>query len=250
MRGRRFLWFGGVAAGLFVLMISIARPQELVADLSSHLIAINTGFTGTSVVLFGSLDGPGDVAVVVKGPESDAVVRRKSRVAGIWVNTRSMTFEQVPRFYTVATSRPLNLFVAPPVLARHEIGLDYIRLVPSGDRADEDVTAFRRALVRNKQEEGLYGLSTGEVTFLGERLFRTNVHFPANVPTGLYTVSVFLVRDGDVVTAQTTPLAVSKVGFSATVYEFAQRESVYYGIIAVIGAVAAGWAAGVIFRKT
>jgi hypothetical protein len=31
-----------------------ARAQALVADLTSHLVAITTGFTGTSVVLFGA----------------------------------------------------------------------------------------------------------------------------------------------------------------------------------------------------
>lgn len=44
--------------------------QQLVADLSSHLIAITTGFTGTEVVLFGTTDGAGDVAIVVTGPRS------------------------------------------------------------------------------------------------------------------------------------------------------------------------------------
>ena len=69
------------------------------------------------------------------------------------------------------------------------------------------------------------------------------------MPTGAYTVSVFLIRDGDVVSAQTTPLTVSKVGFSAEIFEFAVRQSTLYGISAIIFAVAAGWLAGAIFRK-
>ncbi|HEV3177595.1 MAG TPA: TIGR02186 family protein, partial [Stellaceae bacterium] len=48
-----------------------ARAQALVADLTNHLVAITTGFTGTSVVLFGATDGNGDVIVVVRGPERD-----------------------------------------------------------------------------------------------------------------------------------------------------------------------------------
>ena len=46
-----------------------ARAEGLVADLTSHLIAITTGFTGASVVLFGATDGPGNVIVAVRGPE-------------------------------------------------------------------------------------------------------------------------------------------------------------------------------------
>jgi uncharacterized protein (TIGR02186 family) len=228
-----------------------AWAQSLVADLSNHLIAINTGFIGTEVVLFGATDGPGDVAVVVQGPPTEVMVRRKARVAGIWINAASMEFQQVPSFYSVATNRPLEQIIGDAVLARHEIGLGHLRLAPlSPGRASPDrIREFREALIRNKQEEGLYGKSLGQVAFLGERLFRTNVYFPANVPTGAYTVSVFLIRDGDVVSAQTTPLAVSKVGFSAEIFEFAMRQSTFYGISAIIFAVAAGWLAGAIFRK-
>lgn len=249
------------AAGLILLAAAVfctaalfrasapLRAQELVADLSSHLIAITTGFTGTDVVLFGAVDGPGDVAVVVQGPQGETVVRRKSRVAGIWLNTDSLGFAEVPGYYTVATTRPLAELAGEAVLSRHEIGVDHLRLVPEEDVAPEELGAFRAALIRNKQEQGLYGAGTDQVAFLGGRLFRTTIYFPANVPTGAYTVGVFLIRDGEVVSAQITPLAVSKVGLSADVSEFATRQSALYGVFALVFAIAAGWLASVIFRK-
>ena len=246
-RARLFGFLAGLAVALAVVLP--LRAQQLVADLSSHLIAITTGFTGTDVVLFGAVDGPGDVAVVVQGPESEAVVRRKERVAGIWVNTDSLDFTRVPSYYGVATTRPLDLFVDASVLARHEIGLDHLRLMPESPVSPDELADFRAALIRNKQEQGLYATSVGRVAFLGEQLFRTTIHFPANVPTGAYTVGVFLIRDADVVSAQITPLAVSKVGFSADVFEFASRQSALYGVFAILFAVAAGWLAGAIFRK-
>ena len=249
--------FVAAVALLFAVLVAgvaasrSAWAQSLVADLSNHLIAINTGFIGTEVVLFGATDGPGDVAVVVQGPPTEVMVRRKARIAGIWINAASMEFQQVPSFYSVATNRPLEQIIGDAVLARHEIGLGHLGLAPlsPGRASPERIREFREALIRNKQEEGLYGKSLGQVAFLGDRLFRTNVYFPANVPTGAYTVSVFLIRDGDVVSAQTTPLTVSKVGFSAEIFEFAMRQSTFYGISAIIFAVAAGWLAGAIFRK-
>src|ERR1700724_3696361 len=86
---------GSLGVLLVLLLIcwgSEARAQALVADLTSHLIAITTGFTGASVVLFGATDGPGDVIVAVRGPEREMTVRRKRRVAGIWANTEQGTF--------------------------------------------------------------------------------------------------------------------------------------------------------------
>lgn len=235
---------GALAAG-----IQATRAQALVADLSHHLIAITTGFTGTEVVLFGAVDGPGDVAVVVQGPPDDTVVRRKERVAGIWLNTHRMTFAQVPSFYRVATTRPLGMLIEESVLQRHAIGLANLGFAPTEPEPEDEVREFRDALIRKKQEDGLYATEHAQVAFLGERLFRTTIYFPANVPTGAYTVSVYLIRDGDVVSAQTTPLAVSKIGFSADVYDFATRQSLLYATFAIMFAVAAGWLAGAMFRK-
>ena len=248
-------WLALPVATLAVLCLwSGLRPawgQALVADLSSHLIAITTGFTGTDVVLFGAVDGDGDVAVVVQGPEGEVTVRRKDRVAGIWLNVEDVIFARVPAFYDVAVTAPLDGVVPPAVLQRHEIGLDYVRLLPDKAKlSPEKLTEFRAALIRNKQRAGLYTNEVGEVSFLGQRLFRTRIHFPANVPTGTYTASVFLIRDGDVVSAQTTPLLVSKIGFSANVYEFAQRQSVFYAVLGIMLAVTAGWLAGIVFRKS
>ena len=245
-----------LALGLFclgaaLLWSSAVTAQALVADLSSHLVAITTGFTGTEVVLFGAVDGPGEVAVVVLGPKARVTVRRKEPVAGIWMNRRSVVFEQVPGFYALATSRPLDGLAAEPVLARHGIGLDRLALAPAAGTGLEpaELAPFREALVRGRLEAGLYAGGDGQVVFLGKRLFRTNLFFPADVVTGAYSVSVFLIRDGDVASAQITPLSVSKTGVSAEISEFAQRRPVWYGLAAVFGAIAIGWGAGTMMGR-
>lgn len=238
-----------LGAALAVIFVGPARAQQLVADLTSHLIAITTGFTGTEVVLFGTTDGRGDVAVVVTGPRTAVTVRRKDRTAGIWLNRDKVVFEQVPSFYMVATSRPLEQMTDLPVLERHQIGVRNLALHTEDELTPREQESFRTALIRNKQRAGLYGISLGQVAFLGERLFRTNIYFPSNVPTGLYNVEVFLIRDGEVASAQTTPLVVSKVGFSAELFDFARAQPMTYGVAAVLGAIAAGWLAGAVFRK-
>ena len=227
---------------------SAARAEGLVADLTSHLIAITTGFTGASVVLFGATDGPGDVIVAVRGPEREMTVRQKSRVAGIWVNTRQVTFGNLPSFYAVAASRPVADILSPAAAAFYRLGIANLKLAASTPAPSDVVDAFRTALERTQQEAGLYVERMGKVDFLGERLFRTTITFPSNVPTGTYLVEVFLVRDKDVVSGQTTPLVVSKVGVDATVFEFSTRQPGFYGAIAVLTAVVAGWLASLPFR--
>ncbi|MGE0716013.1 MAG: TIGR02186 family protein [Alphaproteobacteria bacterium] len=244
------------AAALLALVLiaamAAARPgraEPLAADVSSHLIAITTGFTGSEVVLFGSTDGPGDVVVLVRGPEGRTTVRRKDRVAGFWINVQSVVFDRVPAYFAIAATRDLTLFTSPALRLREQLGTQFLRVDPRGAVAPAVAERFRDALLRNRQADGLYAAAPVAVRFLGERLFRTNVRFPANVPTGTYTVDVLLVREGEVVAAQATPLVISKIGVGADIADVAHRYAAIYGIVAVIAAAMAGWLAGIIFRR-
>ncbi len=234
---------GGAAGG-----VGPCRADAVLADLSSHIIAISTGFTGTSVVLFGATDGPGDIIGVVRGPEQKTTVWRKDKIAGIWVNADSVTFNNVPSFYTVVASRPLEEAIAPGPAALYRIGTDNLKLESKRPQSPERGRKFADALVEEQRRAGLYGSGVGKIAFLGDRLFRAEIAFPANVPTGSYLVEIFLVRDRDVVSGQTTPLIVTKVGMDAAVSDFATREAAAYGAIAVLTAVVAGWLASLPFR--
>jgi uncharacterized protein (TIGR02186 family) len=240
----------------FLLLVLIvpwtapARAEALAADLTSHLIAITTGFTGASVVLFGAIDGPGDVAVVVRGPDREMTVRRKSRIAGIWMNSQEVTFANVPSFYFVAASRSLEEIVSPGAAALYRLGVASLEMKAESDVPPEIVDSFAAALIATQQRAKLFPNIVGKVHFIGERLFRTTIEFPSNVPTGTYLVAVFLIRDKDVVSGQTTPLVVSKVGIDADVFGFAVRQPGLYGAVAVLTAVVAGWLASLPFRST
>ncbi|WP_420405678.1 TIGR02186 family protein [Nisaea sp.] len=238
-------------AALVLIWSGSARAQDLIADLSSHRVDITTGFTGADLLLFGSVDDTGDIVVTVTGPKETVTVRRKDRVAGIWMNTRSMQFTGAPNFYAVASNRPLEEIAPPEVLARQEIGADNLRLktVEGETGAREEVAEFRNALIRRKRAQGLYAQTPGDITVIASKLFRTQVHFPATLATGIYTAVVYLIRDGRVVHAQTTPLVVEKVGIGAEVYTFAHTRSAIYGLAAIVIAVVAGWLAAAVFRK-
>ncbi len=240
------------SALIAVVLLALTAPPtgaDLVAALSNHLVAITTGFSGTEALLFGTTGGAGDVVVVVRGPEAPQVVRRKDRRAGIWVNAQEVVFDRVPGFYAAAASRPLAEFLPERVAARHQIGLDELDLMPRGNVSEADRRSFRAALIRNKEKLALYSGAIGEVNFLGGSLFRSDMTIPANAPVGTYTVATYLIRDGEVATAEITPLIVSRVGFEARLFELAQRYALAYGILAIAIASVAGWLASLVFRK-
>jgi hypothetical protein len=68
------------------------------------------------------------------------------------------------------------------------------------------------------------------------------------VSIGTYFVDVYLVRDHIDVAGLQRPFQVQQVGVDAAVNEFAARQALLYGIIAVLGAGLAGWLATLPFR--
>jgi uncharacterized protein (TIGR02186 family) len=250
MRWAAILLF--VAASAFCRPAAAARftaADPLVVDLSSHVVAITSGFTGANLLLFGAVEGEGDVVVVVRGPNQSELVRRRDRILGIWVNRYQASVTDAPVYYQVASTRPLDQIAASTMLERHRLGIEHLDLgVRRRDeaRSDDD---YRQALVRIKRERGLYAEQAGKISLLGGRLFRTEMTFPANVPTGIYTAEVYLVKDGEIVSAQTTPLIISKTGVGAEIFDIANRHAALYGVAAVLLAMVAGWLAAAIFRR-
>jgi uncharacterized protein (TIGR02186 family) len=252
---------GRLKIALFVLLTGAVMPAahaqdellpkapQLIADLSNHLIAITSDFTGTDLLIFGAVEGAGDIVVVVRGPRDQAVVRRKSSVFGIWLNTQSIAFNNTPTYYAVATTRPLDQLDAEDVLKLHEIGVENIKLEPQSEVPGEELKEFRDALIALKQRAGLYSLAPAHIDVVGGRLFRVTVAFPAGVHVGTYIADVFLVQDGVVVAAQSSPLVVSKVGFGAEVFDFAHDQSSIYGLFAVVAAALAGFMGNLLFRR-
>ncbi len=264
MSARRSRLLGWSLSAVAVLLAGLAaipfaarvHGEELVADLSDHLIAVTTGFTGAEVLLFGAVGASApdaerpEIAVIVRGPAQSIVVRRKSQIAGLWINDREMTFPSVPSFYSLAASGALWEIVKRSERDRHQIGIESLRLdAQDADPSSVPYNLFKQALIRRMQFEGLFPPRIEPISFLGKQLFRVKVKFPANVPTGSYSVQVFLLRNGQVVRAQTTPLIVSKAGFSADLFQFANENGTAYGIFAVFGAILCGFAAAAAFRR-
>ena len=226
-----------------------ASSQSIVTDLSTREVAISTGFTGAELLLFGATEGFGDIVVTVVGPKRDEIIRRKERVAGIWVNGTSVTFQNAPAYYRTAASKPLSEIAAPEVLEKLQIGSSRIDLSTRSSRGAETILEFRDAFIRSKKRQALYSEDISDIKITRGRLFRSTIPFPVSVPIGTYEVTVHLFKHGRLVSSEKTPLTVQKVGLEAKIYDFAHDHAAWYGLIAIAIALVAGWLAGVIFRR-
>ena len=100
------------------------HDEPLLIALSTQRIEIDSNFAGTSILLFGATDVAGDVVVSVRGPEEPIVVRRKLRSVGVWVNQEAIAFRNVPGYYFVATSSPLEDIAPEEFLRSRATGLE------------------------------------------------------------------------------------------------------------------------------
>lgn len=237
--------------------------EKVEADVSTRSVEVTTGFTGHEILVFGAIDNsqqPGaesgyyDVVVVVEGTPSPVVVRRKSDVAGVWVNTSSVVFASVPSYYAIASTRPIEEIAGPKLLERHAIGFAHIKMTPApGYRwsfGDVELAAFKAAVIRLKQKEGLYVVEAKDgVTFTGRSLFRSTISLPANVPVGPLVARTYLFRDGQVLSAHIARVTLERAGIERLVHNFAFRYPASYGLFAIVLSVLSGLLASAYFRR-
>lgn len=243
--------------------ITSERPPEKVeADVSTRSIAVTSSFTGTEIVVFGSVDnsrqpsaeaGYYDVAIVIEGLATPLVARKKSNVGGLWVNTSSADFASAPSYYAIASTRPIEEIADEETLRRNAIGLKYVRLEAARQTADQvdekRITAFKDGVVRAKKREGLYVKEDYAVGFVGRSLFRTSIELPANVPVGPLLARVYLFRDGDLLSSYASRFRLERQGIELWLHRFSTDHAFLYGLFTVLVAVGAGLAASAGFRR-
>lgn len=233
---------------LFVIP-SFANAAPLVADLSNYRIAMDAGFNGTRMFLFGARNDNGDIVVVIRGSQKDYIVRKKEKIAGMWVNHDRMKFYDIPNFYAVASSRPLSEINQATLFAKLGIG-EYNLFNPTvGTLKTTKFNEFENAFLDYQRSNHLYNTNTDNIGFMGETLFKTVIEFSDNIPPGKYTAEIYLISDGEVVGMQSTPIDVVKTGLDAFIYNYAHKSPALYGLSAIILALSAGWLAGRLFES-
>jgi uncharacterized protein (TIGR02186 family) len=239
---------------LFALLLVAlpAQAEDLVSGISQDTIAITSNYTGTEIVVFGAIEQAAaaqgrDIVVVVRGPDTPMTVRRRDRVAGIWVNRDAARFEGLPSYYYLAATQPVDRIASPRALARYGVGMNY--LYPTAVGSHHDARPFREAALRHLRQLGLYTEAPGTIDFLSETLFRTRIPVPADVTRGQYNVEVYLFRGGDVVSAQSTPLFIDQQGLERRLFNMAHHAPLFYGLLCVFIAMLLGWISSVLFRR-
>ena len=230
-------------------------PEKIVAGLSQNRVSITANFDGSEILIYGAVkrDTPAptdttlDVIITVEGPSVPLVIRRKEKVAGIWINGASVRIDSAPSFYTVATSGPLASILSETDDLRNKITIpNVIRAVGISAEASNSPD-FVEALQRIRLTDDTYRIAENSVQLVEETLFRTDVILPANLTEGNYRVRMFLLRAGKVVDTQERLIGVRKAGLERFLFNLAHERPFLYGVISLVMAAVAGWAASAAF---
>ena len=243
-----------VLAFVWCALVSVAaHAEQIVMGMSQDEVAITASFTGSEILIFGAVsrDAPApesselEVIIAVQGPNVPVTIRKKDRVAGIWINTESVDLDIAPSFYAVATSGPIADVLLPLEDLRHAVSVG--RVVRSAGQnafnTDDSVDAFARI----QAKENLLQILEGAVSIDEDTLFRARISLPANITQGDYKTRIFLTRNGMVVDQLDTVIPVYKVGIERWLFMLAQEQAALYGALSLIIAALAGWVAAAVF---
>ena len=204
---------------IMMLAIIIGTPvvhAAVVADLDQKQVSITTDFNGAELLLFGALDlmEEDDIVIEVSGPLKNVAVRRKDKVAGIWLNTENVTLVDIPSFYHILSTRPLTDIADNKERRRINLGYENLPFVlASGSSIDEgNIEDWKEALARNMEASRLWAIDHDTVSTRKNALFRTDVVLPANIIPGQYSVRVIHFRNGSMILKTGHPSVLKNVG--------------------------------------
>ena len=240
---------------LLLAMPVCAATEDIVAGLSQNRVSITADFEGSEILIYGAVrrtapapSGQLHVIITVEGPSMPLTVRKKERVAGIWINNESVQIDSAPSFYAIATTGRLDDILTETENLRHQITIPRaIRSVGISEQS-QNAGDFVEALIRVREAENRYRLNERSVQFTQATLFRSDVLLPANLIEGLYRVRIFLTRDGQVVDKIERQINVRKEGLERFLFNMSRDQPLLYGLLSLLIAVIAGYGASAAFR--
>ncbi len=242
-----------------LVVLLLASPASRAAPAASILVEpaevrTDLSFDGATVSVVGSVLEGQQVAVLCRGHGTDLALKRKGKVAGIlWMNVGEVHFNDLPSLYLLSTSAPLARLAPPQRLVELGLGFDAVEAhsasaVPPGQRP-----ALVQQLVALKEHEGLFAIHEGTVRLgrgaAGTTLVRAECRLPASTRAGDYEVVLYGFKDGRGQLLGSAPLRVAPRGLCGLIASVVERRPLLHGLLAVVIAIVAGLACGIVFGR-
>ncbi len=251
-RRRRYLWTAPVIMMLAMTAVSAGATDTNLRVIPDSL-RIGSFFGGAWVQVSAEIpEGCGAVVEVI-GKDNEEQLLRKGRHWEIWMTVGEIDIEGAPcLYYALSTDSTSLTGVAPDSTFGYNVLEKRVSFL--GDVKDLKRIKVYDEFIRLKESEELYGEYPGRLQVLplsnGRSLVQGAFRVPSRVVPGRYAVRLSVLKDGRLVDTQSAGFGVALVRLPAFLSSLARRHGGFYGLLAVVVAVAFGYFTGIVFKRT
>ncbi len=236
---------------LIVFFFTKAIMAEAYFDLSQNNINIETDFNGKEIIIFGILNDNQETLISIKGPERKALIQKKERILGFWFNTKQITYNSVPSIFFIASSENIEDILPMSTIIKEELSFDLLlenKLSQRNFISDISLEDWKDNFVSIKKNKNLF--KKYKVEKIENKLFQTQVFFPAGSIPGEYKVQVYQIKNNIILNKKEKIITLQKSGIGSRIYDFAHKNAAAYGFFTIIFAVLSGFLAATLFRRS
>jgi len=215
----------------------------LTLKLDINSIEVSEFFSGARVVASGDLPAGSGLIVQLSGKAESSSYLLKGKKGPFWLGTGDVKFKGVPWIVSVRSTGPIPEMLSEGELQKLDLGRPGTAVkitIPDRDNG----ALLKAELLRLKERQGLYDFKGGRIEIDSRGRYSCSFRIPPEIPPGAYTVSALSIADGRVSGSVSRILSVRHQGLVSFLKKESKLHPAFYGIIAVLMAVAAGLITG------
>lgn len=245
-------------AALLLLPLATAKPAwALTCQVNPNTVAINLSYHGATLSVTGENTAGDELIIRIGNAAGDTHYKYMGKAGGFfWMKKGDVGFKNVPGVYLLYTSRDIEHLMDPAGQKSNLIGYEALKEAAEMETASDELNGneakWKEEFIRFKEHQDLYAIHSGTITRqhgATSDSYSAEVSWPYQAPPGTYTVEAMAVRNGQVVERAESSFTVARTGVVAWLSNLAFNSPAAYGIMAVVVAIVAGFAVGMIFRK-
>ena len=272
-----------VAALAWMLTLAAASARYAEAaelTVSPEIVAVGINFGGAEVAVNGRAPRDSQVIVKVCTEPSTVKLSKKGRVMGIfWMTTERAVVENMPSFYAVYSSQPVDTLLAKEEQIRLGVDAECTGIMrqatvtaDSPDRepllgapSQEYISALRDIYIKKgtyspcvschrtasaaaMPQSGPGGPEHGAIV-LSNDMWQLRLMLPADTPLGRYEITAYYVAGSRVVSTESAAFTVQKSGLVELLSNMATQNAPAYGAISLLVVVVVGLGIGFVFPR-
>ena len=231
----------------------LAQRTRLAAALMDESVLLTSNFNGAKLTMFGAVQLAGDtntdIVIVIRGPNRQAWITKKSKIMGLWIGQKRVYFDAAPTFFGVASTRPIDEIAPKDTQSLYGMNAESQLNPHQNTLSKQEIESFKSEFVTAREKQKLYINAPKAVQFMENGLFRADIKLPDLTPPGLYTVKVMVIKNKRPVDSTLQSFEVTKVGFERFIFQFARDNTFVYGLFGLLLALGAGFLSARLFRR-